>query len=159
MRELTDKERSKAQQGRQQLTASLEAKKRKLKGITSDESGEFRVLADNKSKAMIAEAIGIENFFLLKDFDKFGTYLVVANRQGTKKYFRNKKMEVKKVLGSFAVENQVTANWESTCYQSPLKEWGKNCTLAELRPVTEDEKVRLHELNGEAFSLAKNQNL
>ena len=132
------------QERRQQLEASLEAKKNELNGA-SDESGEFRLLVDEtETRSMIAEAIGINNFILGKE-GEFGTYLHIVNKDST--LTRAKIIDVaKEQRGSFATENILGANKEKDCKQSPLKDWIKSCTLAELRALTEEEKSRLNEL-------------
>lgn len=136
------------------LAASLEAKKQELKGIPTNESGEFRLLVDDVEKLVIAESIGISNYVLLKDYANSGTYIHIANQRGDDGTHHRKQMGViKSTQGSFGVENILSANTEKTCNQTPLKKWMNDCILAELRPLTEQEKSELNELNGVAFGL------
>lgn len=58
---------------------------------------------------------------------------------------------MKKVPKSFAVENILEANKEKDCKRSQLKQWISYCFLADLRPLTKDERSQLDELNGEAI--------
>lgn len=149
LRELTGKEKSKAQERKQLLAASLEAKKRELNG-TSDESGEFRLLVDKVSNGTIFEAIGIQSTLFSNDGIASGILLETFNREGTPKEAK-KVMVMKKVPKSFAVENILEANKEKDCKRSQLKQWISYCFLADLRPLTKDERSQLDELNGEAI--------
>lgn len=150
-----------AQERRKQLTASLEAKKRELgEANESNESGEFRLLVDNdgqQSKLVIAEAIGINYFLFCECFPGYGPYLSISSVyeytrwQGYREH--KKFLRLKREPASFAVENILEANEEKDCEQSPLKDFMNRCGFAELRPLTDEEKLRLDELNGEAFGL------
>ena len=156
IRELNGEEKSKAQQRRQQLAASLEAKKRKqkkLNGTISDESGEFRLLFDEGS-GMIAESIGVDSFFVPRQKNSEGGYIIyaqVTSREG-KEETRDKRMWLRKSVHRFslAIENLLGTYLEHTCEQSPLKDLIGACFSAELRPLTEEEKSQLDELESKS---------
>ena len=156
VRELTDAEKSKAQKRKQQLAASLEAKKGEVKGTKSAESGEFRLLVDNVSKRKIAESIGIHNYLLLKDTKDLSTYMHVSNIEADPGFHHEKQMGVDDVQESFAAENILRTNTEKSCERSPLSDWINDCILAELRPLTEEEKSELGELKSESIQCIAN---
>ena len=150
MREMTGEEKSKALQRKQLLEASLEAKKKELNGIATKESGEFRVLVENIAnivKRTIVESIGIRNFIVWKDLGDYGTYMHASNIRADPEYHTEKQMAVKKVVGLFGIENILSANKNKKCEESPLKDWilSNDCILAEIRPLTQEEKAELGE--------------
>lgn len=151
MREMTSEEKSRARERKQLLAASLETKKRELPNeIITEESGEFRLLVDNIEKRAIAESIGIHNFIIWKDLADYGTYMHVSNTRADPDYHTEKQMAVIKVQGLFGIENILSANEKKKCEESPLKEWirAEDCILAEIRPLTQEEKSELGELKG-----------
>lgn len=144
---MTAEERSKAYQTKLMLASSLEVKKAELNGIKTEESGEFRLFVDNIQKRVIAESIGVHNFLIWKDLGDYGTYTHLSNIKADAEYHTEKQMAVKKVQGSFGVENILSANKNKKCEESPLKDWilSNDCILAEIRPLTQEEKAELGE--------------
>ena len=158
VRELTDEEKSKAQERRQQLAASLEAKKKKqkeLNGIISHESGEFRMLTAC-GPALVIESIGIINFYSLRvrESQREITYMHSSNREGHP--LTDKQMRVVSDTHgrSFAIENLLGTYGDPTCKQYTLKDLLSSCTSAQLRSLTDEEKSKLDKLKGK-WSLAR----
>lgn len=149
---MTGEEKSMAQKRRKHLAASLEAKKYELGGTKkSDESGEFRLLIDNVSNRVIAEAIGFHSFSYSKEMLRYGINIEASSWEGDSD--GRKKLSLKDEEASFAVENILEANDRKDCEHSPMKDWIRYCSFAELRPLTDVEKSQLDELKGKEFGL------